>query len=86
MSPEEYRAAERGEQFAPVQSSRTLPRVQPAGPSTSSQCAIKGNRNRRGAWIYHLPGTPYYIETRAEEMFCTEAQAQAAGYRPSRAR
>jgi hypothetical protein len=24
---------------------------------------------------------PYYDQTRAEEMFCTEAEAQAAGYR-----
>ena len=31
--------------------------------------------------IYHLPGMPYYDETRAEAYFCTEAQAQAAGYR-----
>lgn len=44
-------------------------------------CAIKGNRNRRGEWIYHLPGMPYYEQTRPEELFCTEAQAQAAGYR-----
>jgi endonuclease YncB( thermonuclease family) len=44
-------------------------------------CVIKGNRNRRGQWIYHLPGMPYYNVTRAEEMFCTEADAQAAGYR-----
>ena len=45
------------------------------------RCAIKGNRSRRGDWIYHLPGMPYYEATRAEEIFCTEAQAQAAGYR-----
>lgn len=44
-------------------------------------CAIKGNRNRKGQWIYHLPGMPYYDRTRAEEMFCTEQQAVAAGYR-----
>jgi hypothetical protein len=44
-------------------------------------CPIKGNRNRKGQWIYHLPGMPYYDKTRAEEFFCTEAQARAAGYR-----
>ena len=44
-------------------------------------CTIKGNRNRRGEWIYHLPGMPYYEQTRPEELFCTEAEAQAAGYR-----
>lgn len=47
----------------------------------SGRCSIKGNRNRRGEWIYHLPGMPYYDRTRPEEMFCSEAQAQAAGYR-----
>jgi endonuclease YncB( thermonuclease family) len=44
-------------------------------------CVIKGNRNRKGQWIYHLPGFPYYDVTRAEEMFCSEAEAQAGGYR-----
>ncbi len=48
-------------------------------------CTIKGNRSRRGDWIYHLPGRPYYSVTRAEEMFCTESEARAAGYRKSRA-
>jgi len=54
-----------------------------AAPSTRQDlgCTIKGNRNRRGEWIYHLPGMPYYDATRAEEMFCSEAQARAAGYR-----
>lgn len=47
----------------------------------SGGCVIKGNRNRPGEWIYHLPGMPYYDQTRPEEIFCTEAQAQAAGYR-----
>jgi endonuclease YncB( thermonuclease family) len=46
-----------------------------------ANCDIKGNRNRRGEWIYHLPGMPYYDQTRPEEIFCTEAEAQAAGYR-----
>ena len=46
-----------------------------------SKCAIKGNRNRRGEWIYHVPGMPYYERTRPEEIFCTEAEARAAGYR-----
>lgn len=47
----------------------------------SGSCTIKGNRNYQGEWIYHLPGMPYYERTRPEEWFCTEAQAQAAGYR-----
>ncbi|WP_120717344.1 thermonuclease family protein [Tsuneonella amylolytica] len=52
-----------------------------AAPAVMGRCAIKGNRNRRGQWIYHLPGMPYYEATRPEEIFCTEAEAQAAGYR-----
>lgn len=47
----------------------------------SSNCNIKGNRNRKGQWIYHVPGMPYYDQTRPEEIFCTESEAQAAGYR-----
>ncbi len=80
--PEDYRAEERQKAAGPAR----LARRRAAAPAASGACLIKGNRNRRGEWIYHLPGTPYYNETRAEEMFCTEAQAQAAGYRPSRAR
>lgn len=49
------------------------------------RCAIKGNHSRYGDWIYHLPGQPYYRETRPEARFCTEEAAQRAGYRPSRA-
>ena len=51
----------------------------------SSGCAIKGNRGSHG-WIYHLPGMPFYDQTRAEEMFCSEAEAQAAGYRRAKVR
>ena len=47
----------------------------------NNNCNIKGNRNRKGQWIYHVPGMPYYDQTRPEEIFCTEAEAQAAGYR-----
>jgi len=46
-----------------------------------ANCRIKGNRNRKGQWIYHVPGMPYYDQTRPEEIFCSEAEAQAAGYR-----
>ena len=52
----------------------------------SGNCVIKGNRNSRGEWIYHMPGMPYYARTNPEEMFCTEAQAKAAGYRRARVR
>ena len=84
VSPEEHRAAER-EAANPTPAPRQQrPRTE-TRRTASTGCSIKGNRNRRGEWIYHLPGMPYYEETRAEEMFCSEAEAQAAGYRRSRA-
>ncbi|MFN3989220.1 MAG: thermonuclease family protein [Erythrobacter sp.] len=48
------------------------------------RCAIKGNRNARGEWIYHVPGQAYYNQTRPEELFCSESAARAAGYRRSK--
>ena len=44
---------------------------------------IKGNRQSR---IYHRPGQASYPSTIAEFCFASEAAAEAAGYRPSRAR
>ncbi len=63
----------------PVRSART-PSVQSVRSAPSGNCVIKGNRGRHG-WIYHVPGMQYYSQTRAEEMFCSESDAQAAGYR-----
>jgi endonuclease YncB( thermonuclease family) len=54
-------------------------------PQPSRDCRIKGNHSRRGEKIYHLPGMPYYTQTIAEQNFCSEDQARAAGYRRSRA-
>ena len=53
------------------------------------RCLIKGNINRSGQRIYHVPGGEYYNRTRintskGERWFCTEAEAQAAGWRRSR--
>lgn len=44
---------------------------------------IKGNVNREGEKIYHLPGQAGYDRVQAEETFATEEQAQAAGFRRS---
>jgi endonuclease YncB( thermonuclease family) len=80
-APADYRAEER--QVRAPRAALSAGRI--AALPTTGGCAIKGNRNRRGEWIYHLPGMPYYDQTRAEEMFCSEAEARAAGYRKSRA-
>ena len=79
-APSAYRREERQ-----VHATRHTRPARTAGRSTDwggrSRCVIKGNQNRRGQWIYHLPGMPYYDQTRAEQLFCSEAEAQAAGYR-----
>jgi endonuclease YncB( thermonuclease family) len=51
-------------------------------------CVIKGNISGNGR-IYHLPGQEHYDRTgideaRGERWFCTEAEAQAAGWRRAR--
>ena len=83
--PAAYRAANPSARL--VASNVTARQRRSASPTAGSAkpysggCVIKGNRNRKGQWIYHLPGMPYYDATRPEEMFCSEVQAQAAGYR-----
>lgn len=45
---------------------------------------IKGNLTTyNGEKIYHVPGGQFYNVTDAEEMFCTEEEAEAAGFRKS---
>jgi len=78
--PENYRRA----QSARLESQptrRSVPAARSRQTAPRSGCVIKGNRSRRGEWIYHLPGMPYYDATRPEQIFCSEAEAQAAGYR-----
>lgn len=45
---------------------------------------IKGNHSSNGERIYHVPGGQFYEKTNPEEMFCTEEEAVAAGYRKSK--
>ena len=47
----------------------------------SQDCRIKGNINRSGNKIYHMPGTASYEQTNPEQWFCTEQQARDAGFR-----
>jgi hypothetical protein len=63
-------------------------------PSATSEshrngCDIKGNINSKGERIYHVPGGRAYASTlidatRGERWFCSEAEAQAAGWRPTK--
>ena len=58
-----------------------------AVPEAPTQCAIKGNVSR-GGHIYHMPWSPWYRQVTMREdkgtrWFCSEAEAQAAGWRPA---
>ncbi|MCM3610630.1 thermonuclease family protein [Planococcus sp. MERTA32b] len=52
------------------------------GPG-SGECDIKGNINRKGAKIYHMPGSSSYEQTNPEEWFCSEQEALENGFRSS---
>jgi hypothetical protein len=54
-----------------------------------SGCSIKGNISAKGERIYHSPGMGSYADTRinassGERWFCSEREAQAAGWRAPR--
>ncbi len=61
----------------------------PAKPDAAAMptgCVIKGNVNRNGERIYHVPGDRTYDRVQMDKghdkrWFCTEAQAVAAGWR-----
>jgi endonuclease YncB( thermonuclease family) len=60
---------------------------QTAEVSAPQGCAIKGNISHSGQ-IYHMPWSPWYPKVtidpnRGERWFCSEAEAQAAGWRPA---
>jgi endonuclease YncB( thermonuclease family) len=58
-----------------------------AAAAPSSQCVIKGNINRKGERIYFRPGQLDYarvdMSKPGKRWFCTEQDAQAAGWRPA---
>jgi endonuclease YncB( thermonuclease family) len=55
--------------------------AQRSAVAPSASCTIKGNVNRSGERIYHMPSDPYYARTKPENWFCSESEAQAAGFR-----
>jgi len=62
--------------------------VEPAANDNEPSCRIKGNINRDGERIYHLPGGRWYDRTKIDEgkgerWFYSEAEARAAGGRRS---
>ena len=84
QAPWDYRAVERraAEGYEAIA-------VAPAGAAEPpGECRIKGNIGAGGARLYHLPDGRSYARTRIDESrgeawFCSEAEAQAAGFRPA---
>ncbi|GMA39849.1 thermonuclease family protein [Mobilicoccus caccae] len=67
---------------------RPKPAPKPA-PKPVAGCTIKGNIANDGEKIYHKPGQRYYNATKidrskGERMFCSEAEARRAGWRPAK--
>lgn len=75
-----------GDGVTPPAAYRAALRSAPAADQTApAGCAIKGNISANGR-IYHLPGQRDYARTvisaaRHERWFCTEDEAQSAGWR-----
>lgn len=59
------------------------PAPAPQPQQSQGACVIKGNVGRNGK-IYHMPGQKYYNKTNPEAIFCSEAEAQSAGFRRSK--
>ena len=82
--PSEYRRTARGGR------GETKPGTEmPRATNEAMTCAIKGNISRKGDRIYHVPEGRDYAgvvidEKAGERMFCSEAEAQAAGWRALR--
>lgn len=73
-------SASRGNTINPFQCNGGC--AEPPDPS----CAIKGNVNSKGDWIYHVPRSRSYNITtinfeEGDRWFCTIAEAVAAGFR-----
>ncbi len=74
VEPEKWR---RGERLATAAT----------GPENS--CRVKGNINRDGERVYHVPGSRFYEQTRineskGERWFCSPQEAETAGWRRAR--
>jgi endonuclease YncB( thermonuclease family) len=75
-----------GTASVPVNAQTILLGAVSASEAPSPECVIKGNVNRKGERVYHLPGQLNYAQINmakglGERWFCTEAEADAAGWR-----
>ncbi len=72
--------------MVPADQRRTTQTADTAPPN--ADCVIKGNISNSGQ-IYHVPGQENYADTvintrRGERWFCSQSEAQAAGWRAAR--
>lgn len=88
----EARAAGRGVWQAETETAwdwRSRATTPVASRAAPADCTIKGNITADGERIYHMPGSRWYARTvidegRGEAWFCSEAEAEAAGWRAAR--
>ena len=66
-----------------TETEKTNPKKLATESKSCTNPTIKGNINSQGEKIYHIPSGQYYQITKPEELFCTENEAQAAGFRKS---
>jgi endonuclease YncB( thermonuclease family) len=93
IAPWDWRHRDKGTEIlgalsVPVSAQAQLLEPASANGAPSPDCIIKGNVNRKGERIYHVPGGLDYAKVNmavaGKRWFCTEAEAEAAGWRPAR--
>jgi endonuclease YncB( thermonuclease family) len=80
------RTAILGTLSVPVTAQTILLSPSAAAGAPSPDCVIKGNVNRNGERIYHMPDQQFYATVKMEvgggrRWFCTPEEAEAAGWR-----
>ena len=77
-----------GATVVPITAQSELLAPASASEAPSPNCIIKGNVNRSGERIYHMPGSLNYSKINmaapGKRWFCNEDEANAAGWRPAR--
>lgn len=73
----------------PISAQKDLLSPRSAEEAPDPNCQIKGNINRSGECIYHLPGSRHYSRvkmdlSKGKRWFCSVADAEAAGCRAPR--
>ena len=89
LAPWDWRARNSKTSFSgatsvPIDAQRILLSPASAAEAPSPECIIKGNVNRSGECIYHVPGGAFYSKVKmkpgeGDRWFCTAEEAEAAG-------